>query len=123
MDKQTLGKWGEDFTCRYLQQNGYEIIARNVHSRYGEIDIIAQKGSILAFVEVKTRTAGALYAPREAVTFAKRQKIVKTAQFFLLKHNFSRCQPRFDVMEIICNAKPAVFKHTYIENAFEAEGF
>ncbi len=116
-----LGQFGEDFTVRYLKKHGYKIIERNFHSRFGEIDIIAVKKNIIAFVEVKTRTEGALYSPREAVDFHKQQKCVKTAQYFLIK-GYSEYQPRFDVSEVLLkkreNEKKEIAKHIYIENAF-----
>ena len=55
-DKKEIGNFGEDFTAKFLKKSGYKILERNYHSRYGEIDIIASKGAVLAFVEVKTRT-------------------------------------------------------------------
>lgn len=116
-----LGQFGEDFTVRYLKKHGYKIIERNFHSRFGEIDIIAVKKNIIAFVEVKTRTEGALYSPREAVDFHKQQKCVKTAQYFLIK-GYSEYQPRFDVSEVLLkkkeDEKKEIAKHIYIENAF-----
>ncbi len=114
------GKFGEDFTAKYLAKNGYKIVATNFHSRFGEIDIIAQNKTTIAFVEVKTRTEGALFSPREAVDYFKQQKCVKTAQFYLV-NNPSELQPRFDVSEVLLckdTKKPQVKIHNYIENAF-----
>ncbi len=115
------GCFGEDFTVKILKKNGYKIISRNYHSRFGEIDIIAIKNSIIAFVEVKTRSEGSLYSPREAVDYYKQQKCIKTAQTFLLD-GFSEYQPRFDVCEVILekrqDEKFKVKEHTYIKNAF-----
>lgn len=119
-DNKSSGKFGEDFTAKYLVKNGYKIVAKNFHSRFGEIDIIAQNKTTIAFVEVKTRTEGALYSPREAVDYFKQQKCIKTAQFYLV-NNPSELQPRFDVSEILLlkdTKKPEVKIHNYIENAF-----
>lgn len=115
------GQFGEEFTAKYLKKHGYKIIEQNYHSRYGEIDIIAVKNSVIAFVEVKTRTEGARYMPREAVDFYKQQKCIKTAQLFLTQQ-YTEYQPRFDVSEILLQKreddKLKVKEHTYIENAF-----
>jgi len=119
-DIKACGKFGEDFTAKYLKAKGYKIVAQNFHSRFGEIDIIAQNKSIIAFVEVKTRSEGALFLPREAVDFYKQQKCVKTAQFYLI-NNPTELQIRFDVSEIMLSKdtkKPEVKIHNYIENAF-----
>ena len=114
------GDFGEEYTAKYLKKSGYKILERNYHSRFGEIDIIASKKGVIAFVEVKTRGENAIYAPREAVDFYKQQKCIKTAEYYLI-NNPSELQPRFDVSEIIVteNAeKTEVKTHNYIENAF-----
>ena len=58
-DKKKLGDRGEDYTARYLEKQGFHIVERNWHSRYGEIDIIAENEEYLLFVEVKSRQHGA----------------------------------------------------------------
>lgn len=116
-----IGAFGEDFTVKYLKKQGYKILERNFHSRFGEIDIIASKKNVIAFVEVKTRGENAIYSPREAVDFYKQQKCVKTAQMYLVQ-NSVELQPRFDVSEILLekreDSKLRVKEHNYIENAF-----
>lgn len=116
-----IGAFGEDFTVKYLKKQGYKILERNFHSRFGEIDIIASKKDVIAFVEVKTRGENAIYSPREAVDFYKQQKCVKTAQMYLVQNPVD-LQPRFDVSEILLekreDSKLKVREHNYIENAF-----
>ncbi len=68
MARPSAGAAGEVLAARILRDKGYTILAANVRSRFGEIDIIAADRQYIAFVEVKTRSEGALYAPREAVT-------------------------------------------------------
>ena len=63
-DRLSRGKLGEDITADYLCKNDFEIVARNYHSRYGEIDIIAKNSEFIAFVEVKARNEKALERPR-----------------------------------------------------------
>ncbi len=114
------GAFGEDFTVKFLKKSGYKILERNYHSRFGEIDIIASKKGILAFVEVKTRGENSIYAPREAVDYFKQQKCIKTAEYYLI-NNPCKLQPRFDVSEVIITeiaGKTEVKTHNYIENAF-----
>ncbi len=122
-----LGKKGEDFAAYHLEQIGYTIIERNYHSRYGEIDIIAQKGEILAFVEVKTRKSDEKYTPSEAVTYTKQKKINLTALTYIAKiENENNCynelQPRFDIVEVLSN-QGRIYKVNHIENAFESIDF
>ena len=120
-NKAEIGSFGEDFTVKYLRKQGYKILERNFHSRFGEIDIIASKKDVIAFVEVKTRGENAIYSPREAVDFHKQQKCIKTAQMYLV-NNAVELQPRFDVSEILLenrgDYKLKVKEHNYIENAF-----
>ncbi len=118
--KKIVGDFGEKFTAWYLRIRGYKILARNFHSRFGELDIVAKNRKFIVFVEVKTRTEGSLFAPREAVDYFKQQKCFKTAQYFMLK-NPSKLQPRFDVSEIVLKKgtkKPRIAEYTYIKNAF-----
>ncbi len=111
------GLWGELYAARFLRDNGYRIITGNYRRRVGEIDIIAQKGNVVCFVEVKTRGANPMYAPIEAVDEAKQSKIRATAGLFM-KTMGGENEARFDVVEIILdeNYNKLQLKHT--ENAF-----
>lgn len=83
MHNQTFGQWGETRAAEYLQQLGYKIRARNWRTKYGEIDIIAQRSGTLYFFEVKSRTAQRYGRPGEAVTWRKRQQLLCTARSYL----------------------------------------
>ena len=76
--KIAVGEKGENIVADFLKQSGYAIIGRNYHSRYGEVDIIAVKSEIIAFVEVKTRKQGSMVKGAGSVTAAKQQRIIKT---------------------------------------------
>ena len=65
------GKTGEDAVCEYLKSMGYDVLNRNFHSRYGEIDVIAKVGECTVFVEVKTRKSTTYGTPAEFVTQSK----------------------------------------------------
>jgi len=99
MDKAQKGKAGEDFACRVLAEKGYRIVERNHHSRYGEIDIIAENDNALAFVEVKARKKNSKTMPREAVDIRKQRKIILTAMLYLQTHQAQK-PPRFDGKEL-----------------------
>ena len=107
------GKIGEDAVTEYLENNGYKILERNFHSRWGEIDIIAQKDGLIAFVEVKTRKNVNYGTPAEFVTSQKMKKIIKTAVIYLENTD---CEMRFDVAEVYFNNGKCEIN--YIENAF-----
>ncbi len=87
------GKIGERCVARYLRNNKYKIVGANYHTRFGEIDIIAQKDRYIAFVEVKTRDKNSKISPAEAVDTNKQEKLRKTAHYYtFLKiiQNFSQ---------------------------------
>lgn len=117
------GAAGEILAARYLRANGYELIEINHRSRFGEIDIIAECDGYLAFIEVKTRGEAAYYEPREAVTYSKQQKIIRTAMGYLAKHP-TDLQPRFDVIEVYMDGSAPLKAKCieYIENAFDSSG-
>ncbi len=77
------GDRGEDRAAEFLVSNGYEITARNWRNRFGELDIIAQKGAILVFVEVKAKSDSRFGAPAEMITARKMQKLKNTAALYL----------------------------------------
>ncbi len=117
------GNMGEDFAADYLEKQGYKIIERNFNTKLGEIDIIAQDGRYLAFIEVKSRADDCMYAPRQAVTPAKQRKICKAAMLYKLRKGLNG-QPRFDVFEIIYGKFDLeIKKYTHIKNAFGTEAF
>ena len=121
MNKRKIGDSAENMTVRWLERKGYCITDRNYSRNTGEIDIIAKDGRYIAFVEVKSRADDCLYAPREAVTRSKQQKICKAAMLYKLQKGLNG-QPRFDVFEIIYGKNDLeIKKFTHIKNAFGTE--
>jgi len=83
----SLGKFGENYACEVIAKKGHKILARNFHSRHGEIDIISEKEGTIYFFEVKTRRTSSLNYPEESITYQKKQRMLKTAYEFLGKQN------------------------------------
>ncbi|EAJ5079107.1 YraN family protein, partial [Campylobacter upsaliensis] len=81
------GILGENRACAFLKKHRFEILERNFHSKFGEIDIIAKKDEILHFVEVKFTQKD--YEPYERLDFKKYNKILKTIEFYKLKRQIS----------------------------------
>lgn len=115
---QNFGKQGEQLIVNYLQDQNFTIITQNYKQFFGEIDIIARKNNIIAFVEVKSRrnTKVSIF---ELVSFTKQQKIIKTAKQYIA-HNFANDYGltfRFDVALVECkdHQNPEII---YIPNAF-----
>ncbi|MEG2074615.1 MAG: YraN family protein [Angelakisella sp.] len=97
--KKQTGNDGESAAAQYLLQNGYRILERNWHCKCGELDIIATKGEIIAFVEVKTRKPNAIVSPLAAVNYQKQHRVIKSAEAYLACHTLD-LQPRFDVAAV-----------------------
>jgi putative endonuclease len=112
-----LGIRGENFAAKFLKKIGYKIIARNYKTPIGEIDIVAQDGNTIVFVEVKTRADNFFGQPFEAVNNRKRQKLRKLGLLYL-KRQKRELPARFDVLSIICshNGKKEI---EHIKDAFE----
>lgn len=112
------GNLGEAVAIGYLRERGWNILEVNFHSKYGEIDLIAENGQYLAFVEVKLRKDEDFAAARESVTKSKQRKLRMTAEYYLQWHP-TRLQPRFDVAEVYAAGAGILSPEiTYLENAF-----
>ncbi len=120
-DRISLGKSGETYACRELERRGYAIVARRFRTRMGEIDIIARDGETLVFVEVKARRSTRYGTPAEAVTWHKRQRLLRMAAEYVLLRGVANANCRFDVVSIVfaggLRPRIEVFK-----SAFDARG-
>lgn len=119
----SIGKIGEEMVADFLKSKGYIITAMNYHSKFGEIDIVAESREYVLFVEVKTRKKGSMTTPAEAVSKNKQKKIVLTAYNFLSKLRIN-IDYRFDVAEVYYEiTKDGELKAdlNYIKNAFTAK--
>lgn len=119
---QKRGRLGEEAVCGWLLSEGCTIAARNYSvPPYGEIDIIAEKDGITAFVEVKARKEGAKVSGTAAVTPSKQKKLILAASQYADTHTCGRC--RFDVAEVdLAGGKaPRITALRYYPNAFTAD--
>ena len=82
-ERKKLGKWGEDLACDFLVKKGYKVIGRNFYCQDGEVDVIAQKGSELWFIEVKTRRSTFCGEGEECVDWVKEGKMESAALKYL----------------------------------------
>ncbi|MDO3378815.1 YraN family protein [Geoalkalibacter halelectricus] len=114
--RQSLGRWGEECAGAFLEEQGFELLERNVRTPLGEIDLIARQGRTLVFVEVKTRRTTAFGVPQAAVTPRKQRQIIRAAQWCLGRGCYRGLQPRFDVVAVLAVASGPRIEH--IVNAF-----
>ena len=97
----TIGDQAEEKAGQYLVSQGCQIISKNYHSKAGEIDLILIDQGTLVFVEVRYRSDTSRGTGAETIPAAKRRKIIKTAEFFLMKHKKYQILPcRFDVISM-----------------------
>ncbi|MFH0800735.1 MAG: YraN family protein [Pseudomonadota bacterium] len=89
-ENKDIGRGGENLATDHLIRNGFDIVARNVSYKTGEIDIVAKRGNELHFVEVKTRTGTQMVSPLESITEIKKRRMRRTAQWYLTdsRNNF-----------------------------------
>ncbi|MBR2206012.1 MAG: YraN family protein [Prevotella sp.] len=95
-----LGKWGEDLAADYLQRKGYTIIERDWKSGKRDLDIIAQDGNVIVFVEVKTRRNRLFGEPEESVDYHKLQNLQQAISHYV-KFKHIRQEIRFDIISIV----------------------
>lgn len=114
-----LGAWGESEAARRLQRAGYTVLERNYRLGRREVDLIACRGSVLAFVEVKTRAGRGWGGPEHAVTARKRREIEVVATSYLLRHRRPEPDVRFDVVAIEVDGARVV-RFTHHEDAWRA---
>ena len=95
---QNVGQWGEERATTYLRQRGYEILARNARTPYGEIDIVARQGSITIFIEVKTLSSSNNFFPEQNVTARKREHMLACAEYYAAENAIDHWQ--IDVVAI-----------------------
>jgi len=118
-----IGAHMENLACVYLKKQGLTLILRNYHCKMGEIDLIMQDDYHLVFVEVRYRNQFHYSSSLESIHYAKQIKLIKTAEYYLLKHNLSfSCHARFDVIAIdksIHSKNESALKIHWLKNAFE----
>lgn len=110
-----LGNQAEKFVGQYLKKHGFNILEYNYKKKFGEVDIIAQKGTLIVFVEVKMRT-NAHFDSATLITNSKQRRIINVAYEYIghFKHDDKDC--RFDVA--LVGIENNEYEITYLINAF-----
>jgi putative endonuclease len=119
VERQQLGKTGEDCAVAELERRGYAILARRYRTRYGEIDIVASDDGTTVFVEVKARASDEFGCAAEAVTPWKQRRLVRMARDYLARNGLTNEPSRFDVVAIDGIGGPAQTVTVYV-HAFDA---
>lgn len=116
--KQAFGGAAEQLVVEHLEREGWRVRDRNVLCRRGELDVVAEKGELLAFVEVRMRSTAAWGDPSQTVTFAKQRKVVLAATEYCQRHRLFQRVIRFDVASVVGRGRDGVVE--YIADAFDA---
>jgi putative endonuclease len=111
---QTIGAWGEEIAMQYLISKGREILARNIRTPYGEIDIIAKQNDVVIFVEVKTLSGKQTFFPEHNITPRKREHMLACAGHYCAEHEIDHWQIDVIAIEGKPGKEPVI---TYFENA------
>lgn len=117
-ERRRYGNEAEEEAVRYLERQGYRVLARNFTCRWGELDIVAERGEVVAFVEVRMRSTAMWGDPSLTVSRAKQRRVVKTALHFLMAHGIRERMVRFDVVSVVGRGDEASVEH--LPDAFDA---
>lgn len=112
------GQVGETAAVAWLERQGYEVVARNVRTGAGEIDVVARDGDTLCFVEIKARSGASHGSSLAAVGPAKQRRLARAAALWLARHPVD-APCRFDVLGLDREAG-GDWRYTLVRDAFEA---
>lgn len=100
----TAGEQAEALAEAFLRRQGFRILGRNMRSRFGEVDVVAEEKGTLCFVEVRARKEGAMVSALESITPHKQRRLALTAQSLLRRHpEWQHYPARFDVVTVVLN--------------------
>ena len=114
--RRQLGEWGESVAAVHLEAKGITIVDRNWRTVYGEIDLVAQDGDELVFVEVKTRRGSQMGTPEEALTKEKSERLRQLAQLYLAENELER-DWRIDLVAIEIDSTGKLLRCDHIRDA------
>ena len=100
LERQRLGIIGEDLAARELMSRGYAILERRYRTEHGELDIVAQDGATLVFVEVRAKASNEFGTAAESITDGKKRRVARMAAEYLARHDIAGRPCRFDVVTV-----------------------
>lgn len=113
---QRFGELGERIAARWLERKGWRIVYRRFRNGRRDIDIVAERDTMVAFVEVKARAGAEFGDPVEAVDHRKQRELVKSAHVWIDRHGRAEESYRFDVVGVLMDGGRVLVKH--VEDAF-----
>lgn len=120
VDRRARGAAVEQAALQYLLEAGLREVARNVHARSGELDLVMQDGDGLVFVEVRYRASAQFGGGAESVDWSKQRRLVRAAELFLLRNKrWAEVPCRFDIVD--ATGDPDAPTLNWIRDAFRAD--
>ena len=119
ISRTALGKLGEELARRMLQELGNTILDTNYRCRWGEVDIVAQDGDDIVFVEVRTCSSAQFGTPEESITEAKIERLVSTAQEYLQSKHRESTNWRIDLVAVRMRGDGQMLRIDHIKHAVE----
>ena len=121
-DRKSTGDLGERIVAEHLERLKYNIRETNFRCPQGEIDIVAQDGDYLVFVEVRTKRSSSFGTPEESITPAKKTRLVSTALNYLQSNDSLATPWRIDVVAVELGRGGSVTRIEHIQSAVEGAG-
>ena len=116
--RRALGSFGEAAATAHLARQGYSIVVRGWRCSQGELDIVAQQGTTLVFVEVRTKRGNAQSSPEESITLTKQARLISLALTYLDAHTIdANSSWRIDVISVVIDRAGRIARLTHIEHA------
>lgn len=111
-----IGSWGEERAVEFLRGHGYKILERNFRIWEGEIDVIAEKGGMIHFIEVKTRTSDRFGEPEESLVARKKRRLLRAGMEYLDSNSIQEGCYQFDLIAIKCSRARKLNRLSYYED-------
>jgi|WetSurMetagenome_2_1015567.scaffolds.fasta_scaffold09067_4 putative endonuclease len=113
---QEIGRRGEDLAEEYFHNLGFDILARNYHTAYGEIDLVIEKDKAIIFIEVKTRTGSEYGYGEAAVDYGKLEHLTAAAEYYMATEKVDTETWQIDVLAVMINPIGAEPEYEWFEN-------
>lgn len=118
MSTQAFGEAGEALAARWLGERGWVVLARRFRSGHRDLDLVARRGELVAFIEVKARHGREFGDPVEAVGWRKQRELIRSAHVWVDRHGVAGDTYRFDVIGVLVEGERVRIRH--VEGAFAA---
>ncbi|MGI9951054.1 YraN family protein [Moorellaceae bacterium AZ2] len=118
LERKRIGRQGEEAAAAFLQEKGFRLRERNFRCGLGELDIVAEEGGEIVFIEVRTRSSNLLGTPQESVDWRKQHRLRRLAAYYLQQKGLAGLPCRFDVVAVWLDKRGGVERIELVRGAF-----